>query len=59
MPGTAHLRASDEPEYVRSPAATYVSIQGPGSPGTEEFYRKKALIGDIAREVEGGGRPTT
>ncbi|WP_372481143.1 hypothetical protein [Pseudonocardia oceani] len=34
-----------------------MSIQGSGSPGTEEFYRKKALIGDIARQVDGGEEP--
>lgn len=51
MSTTPHLQASDEPEYVRTPAVTYVSILGSGAPGTDQFYRKKALIGDIAREV--------
>lgn len=54
---TPHLHAADEPEHVRSPAATYVSIHGSGSPGTDEFYRKKVLIGDIARQVNGGEEP--
>lgn len=57
MPATPHLHAADEPEYVRSPAVTYVSILGSGSPGTDQFYRKKALIGDIAREVNDGPEP--
>jgi hypothetical protein len=54
---TPHLHAADEPEYVRSPAATYVSIHGSGSPGTDEFYRKKALVGDVARQLNGGEEP--
>lgn len=57
MPVTAHLHAADEPEHVRSPAATYVSILGSGPPGTDEFYRKKALVGDIARQVDDGKEP--
>jgi len=54
MSSTPHLHAADEPELVTSPGMTYVSILGSGSPGTEEFYRKKALISDIARQVNGG-----
>jgi hypothetical protein len=57
MSATPHLQARREPEHVRSPAATYVSILGSGSPGTDEFYRKKALIGDIARQVNDGAEP--
>jgi hypothetical protein len=50
---TPHLHAADEPELVRAPAATYASILGSGAPGTDEFYRKKALVGAVAREVSG------
>ncbi|MEE6272619.1 hypothetical protein V2J56_04565 [Georgenia sp. MJ206] len=57
MPTTPHLRAPDSPEHVRAPASTYASILGSGSPGTDEFYRKKALIGDVTRQVTNGGDP--
>jgi len=57
MSATPHLHASDQPELVRSPAVTYVSILGSGAPGTDQFYRKKVLIGDIAREVTGAPEP--
>lgn len=57
MPATPHLHASNEPEHVRSPAVTYVSILGSGAPGTDEFYRKKALIGDIARVLDDDPEP--
>lgn len=57
MSSTPHLHAADEPELVRTPAASYASILGSGSPGTDEFYRKKALIGDIANRLGGGPNP--
>ena len=57
MSATPHLHAPDEPEHVRSPAVTYVSVPGSGSPGTDEFYRKKALVGDIARHLNNGAEP--
>lgn len=57
MTSTLHLHASDEPELVRTPAVTYASIIGAGSPGTDEFYRKKAFIGDIARQLGDGSTP--
>lgn len=57
MTSTLHLHAADEPELVRTPAVTYASIIGSGSPGTDEFYRKKALIGDIARQLGDGKTP--
>lgn len=57
MLATPHLHASDKPEYVRTPAVIYVSILGSGSPGTDEFYRKKALVGDIARQVDDSAEP--
>lgn len=57
MSVTPHLHASDEPEHVRAPAATYVSVLGSGSPGTDEFYRRKALVRDVARQVNGGAEP--
>lgn len=51
---TEHLRASDNPEYVRTPAVTYVAVLGSGAPGTDEFYRKKTLVTDIAGELNRG-----
>lgn len=57
MTSTLHLHAADEPELVRTPAVTYASMTGSGSPGTDEFYRKKALIGDIARQLGDGKTP--
>ena len=44
-----HLYASDEPESVRTPSVDYVSVLGDGAPGSDEFYRKKVLVADIAR----------
>jgi len=52
---TSHLHAADEPELVRAPAVTYASILGAGAPGTDEFYRKKAFVADVARELSDGG----
>ena len=43
-----HLHAADEPEHVRAPAVTYVAVLGAGAPGTDEFYRKKTLVTDVA-----------
>jgi hypothetical protein len=50
-PLSDHLHASDEPEHVRTPAVHYVSVLGDGAPGTDEFYRKKILVSDIARAL--------
>ncbi|MGJ9413744.1 hypothetical protein ACHAAC_13660 [Aeromicrobium sp. CF4.19] len=57
MATTPHLHASDAPEHVRAPATTYASILGSGSPGTDEFYRKKTVIGDLARQINDGAEP--
>jgi len=46
---TEHLHASDVPEHVQTPAVDYVSVLGDGAPGSDEFYRKKILVSDIAR----------
>ena len=46
---TEHLHASDAPEHVHTPDVHYVSVLGDGAPGTDEFYRKKMLVSDIAR----------
>ena len=51
---TQHLRAADEPEFVRTPAVHYVFISGSGAPGTDAFYRKKAAVGEIARVLGEG-----
>lgn len=50
---TEHLHAADYPEFVRIPPVAYVAVMGEGAPGTEEFYRKKALVSDIARALDG------
>jgi hypothetical protein len=52
---TPHLHAADEPEVVRTPAAHYVSISGSGAPGTDDFYRKKASVAELARILDEGG----
>ncbi|MFC0250144.1 GyrI-like domain-containing protein [Citricoccus parietis] len=57
MTAAPHLHASDHPEFVRVPAVTYASVAGSGSPGTDEFYRKMALMGDITRQVTGDASP--
>jgi hypothetical protein len=49
---TEHLRSADDPEHVRAPAVTYVSVLGSGAPGTDEFYRKKTLVTDIAGALD-------
>jgi hypothetical protein len=48
---TEHLHAADIPEFVRTPPVTYVAVMGNGAPGTDEFYRKKALLSQIARAL--------
>lgn len=48
---TEHLQAADDPEHVRAPAVTYVAVLGDGAPGTDEFYRKKTLVTDIAGKL--------
>jgi hypothetical protein len=48
-----HLHAADEPEYVRTPRVDYVAVLGDGAPGSDEFYRKKVLVSDIARQLDG------
>lgn len=50
---TEHLYAADNPEFVRAPSITYIAVTGDGAPGTDEFYRKKALISDVARALDG------
>ena len=59
LPLTDHFAASDEPELVRSPATRYVFITGAGAPGDDEYYRKKALIVDIARALAPAASPGT
>ena len=46
---TEHLHSADEPEHVRAPHVLYLSVLGDGAPGSDEFYRKKVLVSDIAR----------
>jgi hypothetical protein len=49
---TEHLHSADDPEHVRTPAVTYVAVLGAGAPGTDEFYRKKTLVTDIAGALD-------
>ena len=51
---TQHLHAADEPEFVRTPAVHYVLISGSGAPGTDAFYRKKASVAEMARDLHEG-----
>jgi hypothetical protein len=46
---TEHLHASDSPEHVQTPDVHYVAVLGDGAPGSDQFYRKKILVSDIAR----------
>ena len=48
-PLSEHLHSADVPEYVRAPRVDYVAVLGDGAPGSDEFYRKKILVSDIAR----------
>lgn len=57
LPLTDHLAASDEPELVRSPATRYVFVTGAGAPGDDEYYRKKALVVDVARALAPAASP--
>ncbi|MFC4630748.1 GyrI-like domain-containing protein [Promicromonospora alba] len=57
LPLTDHLAASDEPELVRSPATRYVFVTGAGAPGDDEYYRKKALVVDVARVLAPAASP--
>jgi hypothetical protein len=52
---TALHIASDEPELVISPHATYVSVSGTGAPATSVWHRKKRLVTDIARQLATNG----
>lgn len=54
---TPHLHAADEPELVHTPAVHYVSVLGSGAPGTDQFYRRKLLVADIARDLATGDEP--
>ncbi|WP_199044393.1 hypothetical protein [Glycomyces salinus] len=56
-PMTYRLFAADEPELVRAPAAHYLPGLGTVVPGTDDFYRKKALIADLARALTGEATP--
>lgn len=53
LPLTDHLLAADEPEHVRTPRVSYIAVLGDGAPGSDEFYRKKILVSDIGRILNG------
>jgi hypothetical protein len=48
---TDYDHASDEPELVRAPRTTFVSVSGAGAPATSVWHRKKRLVTDIARQL--------
>jgi len=55
IPTTEHFRASDEPELVIAPRAAFVTTLGDGRPGSGAFYRKHALVADVARALAADG----
>jgi hypothetical protein len=57
IPATAHLHAADAPELVRAPRATFISTTGKGRPGTDGFYRKKALVAAVAAALPAALQP--
>ncbi|MGS2740178.1 hypothetical protein [Sinomicrobium sp. M5D2P17] len=48
----SYYTASEQPELVDIPIATYISILGEGSPGTTAFYEKKKAITHFAEELQ-------
>jgi hypothetical protein len=47
-----YYTASEEPEVVEIDEASYVSILGKGSPGTDAFYEKKYEIKRLVAQLE-------
>jgi len=47
-----YYTASEKPEIVEIPEASYVSILGKGSPGTTIFYEKKKEIKKLLEELQ-------
>lgn len=47
-----YFSAADRPELVHVGPATYISIYGEGSPGTNAFYQKKKAVKEFARALE-------
>ena len=48
---TGYDQAPDEPQLVRAPGTTFVSVTGAGAPATPVWHRKKRLVTDIARQL--------
>lgn len=48
---TGYDQASDEPQLVRAPRTTFVSVSGAGAPATPAWHRKKRLVTEIARRL--------
>lgn len=48
---TGYDQAPDEPQLVRAPRTTFVSVTGAGAPATPVWHRKKRLVTDIARQL--------
>ncbi|PZU85425.1 MAG: hypothetical protein DI529_10100 [Chryseobacterium sp.] len=48
---TDYYTASGEPEIVEVSKASYISIMGSGSPGTNIFYAKKKAIAAFTEAV--------
>ncbi|MFC6101436.1 GyrI-like domain-containing protein [Olivibacter domesticus] len=47
-----YYTASDEPQIVEISKASYISILGSGSPGTDIFYAKKKAIASFAEALK-------
>ncbi|WP_163887389.1 hypothetical protein [Mycolicibacterium hippocampi] len=48
---TGYDQASGEPQLVRAPRTTFVSVSGAGAPAAPAWHRKKRLVTDIARQL--------
>ncbi|UOE37560.1 GyrI-like domain-containing protein [Chryseobacterium oryzae] len=47
-----YYKASEQPEIVEIPKASYISIAGNGSPGTDIFYEKKKAIVEFVKALQ-------
>lgn len=47
-----YFSASQEPELVDVQTGIYLSLRGPGSPGTDEFYQKKKALNLAVHQLQ-------
>lgn len=47
-----YFTASTVPEVIDVPSASYVTIEGHGSPGTNSFYDKKSALKSFVKEIQ-------